>query len=494
MGTIGSKKEDLGRFVAIYGFCHNEFAWKNIINKNVYHTTGLIIHHKSKTYVVTTRTGIISCKHIVMYHSYFKTNEPVMKNDLEILFQFIEQNIVILGTKKYHELDLSQSEIINGNFEPENVCIHHNMLDTIYPIPTRKSHYYAVRMDMNLDSDKISYCAHIENVKYLCSTIYDNSYLPESYLYKFILKENKTMDICGINGSIVFNKKRQLMGIITKSINDIFYVLPKKSLCKIFNDFLEYFGSPLEYHGLLSLPFKYSIINNELITVENATITTINGNAKLKKNDKIISIDGNKITVNTDQFATIFDKDYNANVPLNVYLKYNLNKVDTKNLAILRGGKIINFSIYGSICINSDLPFTNQPFYFPDTLIPYAKIGPLVIVQLTHELLDITTYYKIFLKNKIIDMYLENPINIPKKKNILLIIDCIDDVIAKKFSLPQFKISNNTQQLYCPLIIAVNNTRVSTLSDITNYMGNVIIDNITLTIGLSYKNQRKINL
>lgn len=527
MGTFGSK-EDLGQLVAIYGYHCNVFPWKDSTNRKVYHTTGLIVGHAGgRKYVITTRSSIVCCKNIVMYHSYFRNTEPVMRNDLEILFQSIEQNIIILGTKKCYELDLNQSEIIRGEYDAKNICPFHNLCEnnSKYLIPTKRSQYYTFIMDMDLNSDTIKYCAHIYDVKYLESFVHDKTYLPENYMYKYILKNDDAkseaaikspkLDLHGINGSVIFNKKRGLIGMITKTVNDFFFVLPKKTLVKIFNGFIDNLDHPLDYQGLLSLPIQYTITNNFALIVSDSTIDTTSGPVTLKANDKIVSLDENNIIINnavnntinntinaldTDQDeAMIFDKDYGGNIPLSFYLKYNLDKKTPIKLGIIRRKKLMHFMVCGSICPSNDLPLTNQPFFFPDNFIPYVKLGPLIIVQLTHELLDIAACHAIFIKNNVLDDYLDGLRD--DMKNVLIIIDCFDNVLSKKYSLPQLKIIDNSKQiLNCPVVTAINNnvvvTNLSNLRDIINKIGkNIDHDHeIILTAGFSYQDQYQISV
>lgn len=487
MGSLGST-EKLGQFVAVYGYNNNEFPWKETVNRTVYHTTGIIVDHNNKKFVITTRTSLISCQNIIIYHGCTKNIRNIMKNELEIKFQSIEHNIIILVTKNCYEFDPNKSETLYSDNENMYEWSSVNLCDNLFPVPTVRSKYFSIRINIGFTLDKASFCVQIDNVKYLNSFVYDESYLPDDYLYKYSL-ENTDNCLKGINGAFIFNKKNKLVGMVTKSINNMLYVLPKKSMSKIFLDFIDYLDTPLEYHGLLSLPFKYQVNNNHVIIISNSNVRTSDGFIGVKKNDQVVSINDKNIFVKS-KIAVIFDDDYQNNVPLHIYLKYAINKTPI-NMKILRRKKIVNLSIYGSNNISDDIPLTNQPFFSPIIYIPYVRLETIIICQLSHELMDICAYHSFFIRNDVINDYFESNNTVPK--NIFLVIDCLDDVIAKKFSLPQLKINNVKTTLYCPVVTTINGNIISNLSDAMIAVEKKI-KNMTLSLGMSYKNQYMISL
>jgi hypothetical protein len=492
MGVFGSK-EDLGQIVVIYGSNANDFDWRDIDSRSIYQTSGLIVESNGKKFVVTTRQKLISCKNIVMYHCYFcGIEEPIMRNDLQIIFHSIEFNIILLVTKNRDELDLTQSEIISGYFDPKNSCPSYDITKNIYIVPTVKSHYYTIRMEMNLESEIINYHVHIYDVKFSKSMTYNKSYVPDVYMYEFILK-NSNSKLIGICGAIIYNKKHQLIGIITRCESKCFYVLPLRALIKIFNDFLEHINKPNQYNGLLSVPFNYQI-NNELNCeiAQNIIVCAKNGNKLLKKNDIIISVAGHQIEI-INKCVIIYDNIYKDNIPLNMFICLNFNKQKPIDITIKRKGKILKLNIF-AVSQNEFMPITNVSHYFPTNCIPHINFNGIIIVQLTHELLDITMFNKIILQNNVISKYFDDE---EDNYKVLLIIDCLDDTIAKKYNLPQFQNIGEKQIIICPFIITINEKIISSLSEFANIIhtsSTKTDDPIVLKVGPSYENQQIIIL
>ena len=462
MGTIGSK-EDLGQIVVIYGYNPNDFGWRQNDDRMIYHTSGLIICCSGKKYIMTTRTRLISCKNIVMYHCYFRGTEPVMRNNLRILFQSIDYNIIILGTIGTNELDLTKSEIISSDCEQKYICPFNDIDKNDFIIPTKKSNYYTIRMDMDLDSDTINFPVHIYAVKYIQPIIYDKTFVPRNYIYNFIIKNNNC-DLVGICGAIIFNKKHQLIGMISRTEKKNLFVLPTKVLVKIVKDFSQNLDEPDKYTGPLILPFNYKLSkNNDVIIASDCLVETTNGDTKiLKKYDKLISINGNYIFVR-DKNAVVFDDHYKENVPLDIYIKLNISNHTLINLVLTRKKIFMNVILHGIRARDPIISLTNQPYFYPSTSIPYKMIGSLIIVELTHELFDITMLNKIILKNNTIDDFFENSLDKIDKR--LIIIDCLDSQMTKKYNLPQI-LTNKKQTIICPTVLMVNGKNVYILNDL----------------------------
>lgn len=503
MGALGSK-EKLGQIVAIYGYNENNFRWMPNSGRSVYHTSGLIIEHNNKKYIVTTRAKLISCKNIVMYHSYFIDSDtvPVMRNDLQILFQYIDFNIIILGTKNYNELNLDVSEILFGNYNPKIVSPSYNIMKNIFVTPTKRSHYHVARMSMNLESDTIQYNVHIHDVKFNKSVVYDKTFLPESYMYKFNLKNNESsleesmiipqgelsvpktgvlqeesseINLDGICGAIVFNKKHQLVGLISKTEKSKkeglhnnklkIYVIPTKIIIKIVIDFVKNLDKPDEYHGLMTLPLNLKISKTNTIKIDhNVVINTIECKKTLKINDDLISINGNPIN-NDNDCISVFDEDLNENIPFDIYTK--LNGIDYVNLVLRRNKKLIDIDVLNNLYHVTNLPLTNLTYFHPLDPIPYINISGIIVVQLTHELLDLTMSNGIALKNKIINDIFEDLSELPN--SVLLIIDCLSSVLAGTYKLPQIILN---PIINCPIITTINGIDVFTLDNIKQVLQN----------------------
>lgn len=497
MGALGSK-EDLGQIVAIYGFNGNNFPWREVENRSVYHTTGLIFEHDKKKYVMTVRSKLITCKNIVMYHSCFNApihdtgSEPVMRNNLIILFQSIEFNIIILGTQYKNELDISSSEIISGDYDPKMVIPSYDFSKNSFPIPTKKSQYHTFKMDLNLESSTVEYDVNIYDVKFVESLVYQRTYVPANYMYKFILK-NKETDLLGICGGIIFHKKYKLIGIISISEKYDLYVIPTKTLWKIIHDFTTNLDGINQYNGFLTLPFEYKLDKNSVpkITSE-CTIMTPDGNTNLEKNDIIVSINNNTIVPKED-ILTINDKDFNENIPLDIYLKINLNANQPVDLVINRDKIMMSIKSIGTTIKNEIFPLSVQPYFFPNDVIPFVNIRNVVIVQLTHELLDITLVNKINIKNSITTDFFKDNLPINFSHNIFIIIDCFDTILTKKYKLPQIVFSDKKQTLNCPIVTMIDNKKIVKFDDL---LGIDLTNNnkLFMTIGPSTDDQYKILL
>lgn len=474
---INVSKENYNQLVVIYGYNANDFPWKENYNRSIYHTSGLIFNYQGKKYIVSTRTKIISCKNIVMYHSYYTDNDSViMRNNLQILFQSIEFNIIILGSVDHTEFDVSTSEIISGNYNPNNVLKSYNITNNSYQIPTKRSHYYTVRTDMDLESETINYTIHVYDIKFIKSVIFDKTFLPENYMYHFMIK-NDEQNLVGICGAVVFNKKNQLIGLVSRTQQENLFILPTKTLTKIIFEFINNLNTHDKYNGLLSLPFSYYISKKNMVKIAlDCDILTNNDHKQLKKNDTLISINNNNLVVENDRIL-IFDDDYKEKIPLDIYLKLNIIKNSPIPLSLSRRKKIIDIITFGLTKDIPDIPLTTISFFFPKFPISFLKVGNLIVVQLTHELLDITIANKIIIKNKIIDTYMES--STINSFNHIIIIDCLDSILAKKYNLPQLNMNLKNQILNCPSIETINGNKILTIENLESVTKNdskIIID------------------
>jgi hypothetical protein len=490
MGALGSKTE-LSKVVAIYGYNSNEFPWKNIDNRTVYQSNGIIVEFNSKKFVITTRSRMIYCKNIVMYYNLFDETDTVIRNNLHILFQSIEFNLVILGTVDMTELDLQKGEIISGNVF-SNLTVKPHNFESTYIAPTMRSNYHVVRMDMDLDSDKINYNVHIYDAKFKGMFIENESFLPSNLFYKFGLINNKKTKIPGLNGAIVFNKKQKLIGMImiSKSQN-ISYVLPTKAIHKIFMDFYEFFsvpdhnnsgfgsktgtpdhnnsgfgsktGTPDNYKGLITIPFEYVITTNSNIKIINKlSLETPNGKKIIKSKDKLISIDHQPVLIDND-VPSVLDLGLKHQIPIDIYLRWNFNQTNIINIELMRNGKLIMMDVFGVPLNQCIFPLTSQPSFNPKT-INYVNLNGIIIVQLTHEILDIIIMNKMDITNDIIEGMIDITNNNSYEK-YFIIIDCIDTSLANKHGLPCLKINDN-KTIKCPLVMMIDNNKINSLNEI----------------------------
>jgi hypothetical protein len=455
MANIESN-ESLRPLVVIFGHNLNDFSWKVMDSRSVYQTNGLIFSHNDKFYVLTTRSRLNSCKNITMYYSHFDKSSTVMRNDLRILFQSIEFNIIILGSLNRSSLDLSTSDCISGLYETMSDSY---TISNLFVLP-RKNGNYAVRMNMDLDTHTINYEVNIHELKFIKGFVYDETFLPAIYLYEFTMTVATNAKMNGICGCSIFNKKQQLIGTIYKSIKldsrgkkYKLYVLPTKAINKILIDGCAGISKPDTYSGLFVVNFDWTWSNNTVIKILSS------GGPSFKNQDEIITINQKKPLMHEGQ-VSLYDDDFKSLIPLDIYLKLN-----SLSFVISRKKKIIKFDLVNNEKNISKfkLELTSQPHFFPTDPIPFVNIHNIIIVQLTHELLDLTILNKITLKNPIIDDYMDNSQDITC--NYLLVIDCLDDLLQQKYDLPRI-IPDKKLIIKCPIVRMINGKNISTLNEI----------------------------
>lgn len=455
----------------IYGYHSNYFSWQDNTDRTVYHTTGLIFEIENNYYVLTTRSHLISCKNIIMYHRYLRDNEIILRNDLRILFQSIEYNIIILVSENKNSFDPLESEIISGDYDKLAICPSYIFPTDSQGVPTKRSKYSAIKTNMDLTSDTLKYEIDSLNVKYLLPFMESETFLPAVFLYKYRIDD--TSDMLGIIGSVIVNKKNQLIGIVSKSISNNLFVLPTILLSKIVFDFANNLSNPDAYEGLCSLNICFDINNQSKIEIsENNIVKKENDTFILKKNDIINKIDGKNPYINND-IVLVYDSKLGENIPIDIYFQLNSANGKEISLEIDRFGTIINLNIVGSIN-RKELSLTNIPYFNPDLPIPFINLGGIIIVEFTHELLDIMFSNKIYISNKLIDNFIHEGLldnELEQINNMLLIIDCLDNNLAKKYNLPQLK-SNNSHNVV-PFVTKINDYSVSSLCDIENIISDI---------------------
>lgn len=274
MGSFGSKTL-LSQIVTIFGYNSNDFDWREANDRIVYQTTGLICSYGDKKYVLTIRSRMISCKNIVMYHSNFIDEKidnnisiPVMRNDLEILFQSIENDIIILGSRDKLFLDLNKSEMMTNHYNLSHQTIKSYAMDN--PafkniVPTKRSQYYTVIMDVDLENknNEINYLIHMfDDLKYIKSYIDTNTFLPSNFFHRF--EFNKISSVQASMGAVIFNRKKEVIGMIMDVRNQIYLkVLPFVRIRNLVEEFVKYHQQPTSYLGLLGLPINYNAKEND---------------------------------------------------------------------------------------------------------------------------------------------------------------------------------------------------------------------------------------
>lgn len=432
-------------------------ACNNELDNIVYCSGCSIIEHNGLQYIISNRNKIIFCKKIDLY--YYKS-DCLYKNNLTILFQSIETNIVILGTVGNNQFksDLSEPQNITHT---NNKSISSIIISNKFDIPKSKSKYYA---SMNfIDGDNGEYAQNIYQFKYSKSIIHTHYYLPAIYAYEFILsktKNNKLIDLKNICGSLLFGSDKRLIGFITEVINTKCIVLPIRHVHKIINIFFDSIAGIDTYTRSLCLPIKYKIKKNKNKIYE---MIIQDYYAELNPNDKIVSVNGNEIVIwNNDSTPFVFDEIYHDYIPFDVYTRLNLNIHSMMNIVVKRRTKNVSYHIPGEKIEDNMLKISDQNDFYNNNLVPFVDLEGLIIVQFTHELLDILAWNKIELKNHIIDDFIQGIDN--KKLDCLFIISkntkkkTIPDIITIKTD--QYNIIN------CLVLLKINNKDIYSLEEI----------------------------
>ena len=402
--------------VSICGYNNNEFMWKEASdNDAVYQTTGIIIVWEGKRYIITIREYLISCRHIVMYR--YAQDQTVVKNMLQIYFQSLEYNILILGTEEVLDLsiDLKSTKLI---------------------APTKRSGYNVTIVKMRED-----YYIDTYDVKFVKATIYNKSYLPDKYMYKFTISNCK--DLFGSCGAPILNKKNILIGMVMKSDNAKLLVLPTKAMQKVVDDFVSFIYRPFSYQNLLKLPITLQIKKSKVTVLEEKAL--------------LISVDHNDISV-VDDIIMIYDKDYNNQIPLDIYLNLTLKQDIAVILQIEKKKVQSEVSLFPVPYTFPYFPLSKQLNFEPCETIPYINLKGIIIVEMTHEVCDIMMRHRKTINNYIME-------NLEGNHPHLLIIDCLDPTLRKKYKLPNI-IPDKKQTLKCPVIVTIDERAVTTLADV----------------------------
>ncbi|AVL94840.1 hypothetical protein ma454 [Moumouvirus australiensis] len=399
--------------VVIYGYNYNCFPWRDNKNKSVYKTCGFVMKYGNNKYIISTRQKLISCSDIIAY-TFNKKKEELSRHILNKIYHCIETNLIIFQVADEHFLTVKGFNI--KNFE----------------IPNKNSDYQIIKADLDLESITNQFNIHYYDSKYIKSTIFEKTFVPRNYMYKYRIYGNNSED--NFTGSVII-KSKNIIGISSIVMNKIHYVVPVKFIKKIIDDYLYNSNNQLIQSGLTYLPFDYVVKEDIPLIPKQNKICTLNGNKIMKENDTLLSIDSNKIIVkNNDAF--IFDQDLEDFIPIDIYTMWNYKQDSILTVEIKRGNKIILFNIT-NLKTTSSLNLTKLCEDKFESAIPYYNLNGIIITWLTHELIDILISHDYIPSNYIIASLFEGKLN--KLKDTLVIIDCLNNNIRHKYDLPTIK-------------------------------------------------------
>lgn len=480
MGIPGSK-ENLEQLVAIYGYNIKDFGWQDTNYRSMCYASGVIINCNEKKYILTTRDRFIYCQDIVMYHSYYRKEEPIMRHNLDIIYQSIEHNIIILVSKGCLELDLTKGELVNDQNIPKTLTNGYHILGDSFPVPTKKTNLYLIKSAINFEPD-IIFQTQIHDVQFIKSIVDEYKYLPRTLMYYFSLKIEPDI----LNGSVIINRRQHLIGIVSRSNDGYLYVIPMKIIRKIVNDFIYYENQPEKYSYPITLPFGYYVHDKTALIHKKYIVDTDNGKKHLKANDQIISVSKSDIIIKQNDI-NVYDSELKIPIPFDIYLNMNFKIGDMVNIIFERDGKKINLTIRTTAFIIFP-KISSSDIYFPNYTIPYININGLIIVELTHELMDLLVMKKIMVRNYLVDNLMHEEAN---SESVLMIIDCLNSDLALTWNLPRLE-AHTKQKIHAPFVFAINGISVSSLADITSH--NFAAHDLDMEIGLEKDMTRLINI
>ncbi|BCS83193.1 hypothetical protein QLL95_gp0930 [Cotonvirus japonicus] len=448
INKFGINNTLINNIVVIYGYNYNDLSWRNMDNRSLYKTTGLILEYDNKKYIVTTREKIISCDTILAYH-LIKKNNTITKTILHILFQSIEFNLIILGTVGFDSFDTESSTIISGS--GSNKFKNQDINTIKHIIPTKRSQYNVIKIDIDLHDDIIKSNVHIFDVKYVKSCIYDKTFLPRRYVYKFKLQSSSNK-LVGIVGSSIFTKKNKIIGIVFFAKKNNLYVIPLSIIKINFEDFINNSSNTDNYKGFPIFPYEHDI--HKYMILKNINPQS-NKQKKLqnitpKNGDIVLAINGNNIIIENND-ACIYDDNYKKYIPFDIFFMINIRNTDTFDLLIRR--KMKTFLVTSKINHSGNLLLTDLQYFYPKIFLPFKIIKNFVVAKLTHELLNTFAMNKIPFNDSLINLLTD-------KQQKLLIVDYLDHKFIDKFKIDGV----NT------ILLQINDTKVFDLSDIDVFL------------------------
>ena len=442
-----------------------EIQLQNPSPNHTYKAGCTIIEHYHQKYVLSVRRELIQCREINMFYCIEDdTGKLIYRNKLHILFQSIEIGIVVLGTVGFKTLQLENSELVSKNGDIVNLSdqtLPSSIIPMKFIVPARSGIYFTRNINIKSTATEIIYTNTVTSVKYLKSIIDNKTYLPSNYLYIFesLAPHDLVLHDCGDaiwDGSVdqTGTDTNSLIGLIIRTNGKILSVLPMKHIQKILTIFISGTVNSFVLIGTEyeSLPFTYDIIDRNII------ISSVD-HPKLKPSDQIVSIDNKEISVKKKKFM-VYDEDYGKELPLDVYARQNFTHGIPINIVVKKFGLdvILEYEfVLKPFNPTKIFPLTDQPYFYPQYLIPYTNLNGLIIVRLTHELIDMMVYHKIRS-----DSYFMNDIMTGKcagYHNTFIIIECCTPKIKKKL----LKLNCDGQQM---IILSMNGSEIHSLNDI----------------------------
>ena len=441
---VSESVEQLGQLVVLYGHNKKDFPWKDCEDHGEISVNGLIVKINDKQYVISVRSELIGCENIFMFHCYFIAPNIILCNDVHIIFQSADYNIVILGTKHCDHLDLSMSKIIFGQIKGDYICPFYNILsDNKYTIPITFTNYKTAKLSTKIINNVTHFYVNLFAVKSDGPETFNVTFADSTYMYKFIQK-GKSVIPNNLNGCVIYNDNYKMVGMVTGSFDKEFYVLPLKTLQKVAILFSNFVEKPNTFLGSPVLFMKEN----------NFVVMTPEGPYKFKNMDGLIAVNENNITIINDKLH-IFDPDFRDAIRLEIFIFQNF----PIRLTFKRGNKLQTIDVIGWKKEHIVIPVSDMPFFYPKQVIPHVNIRGIIVAQLTNELFSLVTDFDKLIEDENID------------GGMLMIIDCLDNDVAKKYKLPRIKKGKQPKREVI-FLFEVNGRRIKRLGKLRKIMRN----------------------
>ena len=413
----------------VYGSSINCHQWKSKDNNKKIKLCGFNILLGNKKYILTSRNVLIECEQIMCKFSYKETN---IRQNVKIAFQCIEHDIILLSSDDNKISDNEQKfgilfyDIFKN--EPKNI-----LNKEYYKLFFLRNNFFKKIGHAELNFDQI----YIKN----------DTYLPSNILLSFTQKKI----IKNIIGSLVLDNNNEIVGIISDIKLKNVYVLP---FLTIFNILLKFSNNV--YNGDLLLPFSYNIVDNKIII--NKIYTK---NIDMLKGDILVNLNSYKFNI-INNIIYVYSQYYQEYIDIELFFRLYGN--DKFIFEIIRDDINISIKLKKQTMTTKNLNLTDCPYKNFINPIPYTIINGLVIVKLTHELID---YY--YARNyNLVNDYLENFISSENEKLIAyyIVVDIINDDIYNKYNL------QNINQ-YNPIVTKINGKKFKKISNIKNNFNSI---------------------
>lgn len=474
------KNSSLDKLVIIKGYDCTEFGWlKNHRDKSV-QTVGIPLKLDDQIVYVSILEGLINCHDIYAFCGCRQTDGSLWRMELKIVYQFAAINLVIL-MPRYNDSCWVPVTPVKHTTTPVKITAN----DLFYLKCEIKQMVTAHNLELQQYGSNVKLIVETYDMTYVGPVIKPVSYLPENYYLTFSthsLDENK------IYGCPVFDQKQNLIGIVThtehRGNSSLTYVLPSTMINCMLEDFFSTSQTSRDHSKNNFVTLSVSTKQVVVLPIRNKILDTFD--------DTVMAIDDKDVRF-LDEFPCIYDDTYDDYVPINVYAYLKCRTVNPTSMKITLSNRSKKTDIHlrdlpqhcDIFHLNRDtglLDVSNRSMILPVTHLPYVKLSHLIIMQLTHEFLDIMAQNCVNLNNDIINGYLIGEAS--DLGQYLIIVDCDDnDAFAYKYDLPQLsKMINNSEcrEMQFPLLLRVNDLAVDKLSDLDSSKK---VSNITVSTG-----------